>query len=629
MTATAIDAGPPRLGTIDLPHFISRATEESYSELVSELQRACLGEDGGRHRAYDVDLGDGPVRMAAGRLLANLALFYPYRLAPDVRPPMRRAVVGPLDARSLEAHMDATIAELYDVVDPGDLSRASATSAAFLADLGSSVTARVGTSVSIKALFEAAEAQPRVWELLNWSAPPGSLGEIEAAADAAGAELAGILSSLPGEYGRLLRSGAAINRDQLRQALVSVGVKPGLSDGELIPEPIDVSFLRGMRNAQDMYICAIGARKALATNFRQVKNSGYLARKLVLLVNGHTIDKELADCRTQRGVEFVVQGEAHADRLEGRWIRMHGDQNFRLRSCAELAGMVGQRGTLRSPATCAGPGGTCHACYGLLARANVSVHAGVLGTLVISEQITQRLLSSKHLLKARPTPVAWPAEFLEHFTVERAAVIPESQVEKITVFAEDVEYEEEDEGAERQKTAVFWYKAAGRQKAVRMTLTVPIYLDEEAWEGAEESEGERSISPVPEMAAFHVPVANTDLSEALYAIYALIEREENTSLHELYGRLLELLIKSSIEAPSVHAEMIIRALVRSEGDPTARPDFSGPEEPPYQILKLPAAILNSASVTNSLSFERVKAQLTSVEILEKDGAGMMDALFGG
>jgi hypothetical protein len=261
------------------------------------------------------------------------------------------------------------------------------------------------------------------------------------------------------------------------------------------------------------------------------------------------------------------------------------------------------------------------------ARSNENIHAGIYGVLVISEQITQRLLSSKHLLKARPTKIHWPEEMLNHFSVERAAIVAESSVDKVYVKADDVEVDEDEE---RQTTSVFYYKIAGKHGRLKVTTPVPIYLDEDAWESTETDDGEVNITPIQESAVFHVPVANTDLSEALHSIFNLIERDEITSYHEAYARLLELLTKSELKTPSVHAEMILRAMVRSASDLMARPDFStGPDAPPYVVLKLTPAILNSPSVTNSLAFERVKAQLTSTEILRKRSPGVIDALFGG
>lgn len=626
MTATASTTG-----TLDLLKAIHAPDDgpDGYSEVVTELRRVCLEEDGGRLGVLTVDCGLGPEEMTAGRALASLALLYPYRVA-EVRPAPERFLRGQLDASAIERHLNETIGDLYTAADPETLSLATAAAINFLADLACDVAGRVGTSVSIVGLLEAAEADPRIGELLSWTAPDGELGDIEKAADEAGAELLARLRALPGEFGRLIRSGAAVNKDQLRQALLNIGVKPGLMDGELIPEPIDTSFLRGMRGVEDFYICAIGARKALTTNFKQVKTSGYLSRKLVLLVANHVVDPELEDCGTGHSVRTVVQSADHAQRLIGRYVRIAEEgpgAPWNVVDEALAQGIVGETVDLRSPITCSGESGICHVCYGDLARSNSSIHAGIYGVLVISEQITQRLLSSKHLLKARPTKIAWPEEFQEHFSVERAMILAESTVDRIYIKADDIELDEDEE---RELTSTFTYKIANKNSRVRITTPVPIYLDEDAWASTEIDDGERIITPIPETPIFHVPVANTDLSEALHAIFNLIEREESSTYHEAYGRLMELLTRSELRTPSVHAEIILRAMVRSAADPMARPDFSsGPDEPPYVILKLTPAILSSPSVTNSLAFERVKAQLTSTEILRKNRSGVVDAFFGG
>jgi hypothetical protein len=257
---------------------------------------------------------------------------------------------------------------------------------------------------------------------------------------------------------------------------------------------------------------------------------------------------------------------------------------------------------------------------------NRDIHAGVYGVLVISEQVIQRLLSSKHLLKARPVKIQWPEEFLHAFSVERADVIAESAVDRIYVRLDDTEVDEDEE---RKLTSVFTYRVAGKHGRQRITTPVPIYLDEEAWGNADVEDGEMIVTPVQETPVFHVPTVNSDLSEALYAIFSLIEREEPESYHVAYATLMELLAKSNLRSPSVHAEMILRALTRDPYDHLQRPDFSSAEEPPHVMLKLTPAILASPSVSNSLAFERVRAQLTGAELFRKREKGVLDVLFGG
>lgn len=610
---------------VDLVSILLDKDENVYSAFVGGLHECCIGENHGRHGELAVDCGKGVEIMQIGRILASLALLYPYRMA-GMAPDPERFVRGTIDGKFVENHINRTIEELSDHVEPESLSLSVSASLSYLADLSCAIAGRVGTTVSIRGLLDTAKRDPVIAKLISWKAPDGELGVIEKEADAAASELATRLAALPGEYGRLLRCGAAVNKDQMRQAFVSIGVKPGLMDGELMSEPVDTNFLRGMRNVEDYYICAVGARKALTTNYKQVKNSGYLSRKLVLLTANQLIDPVLTDCGTRHGVRTLVQTEDHARRLVGRTIGVQGGGWSAAPLTEEAAlSLVGKEIVLRSPITCSGEN-VCHACYGALARTNSNIHAGIYGVLVISEQIIQRLLSSKHLLKARPTKINWPEEFQKHFTVERASVIAESSVERVYVKVDDIELDEDEE---RRTSSIFYYRVAGKNGRLKLISPVPLYLDEDAWESTEIDDGEVAITPVQETSIFHVPVTNTDLSEALHSVFNLIEREELVSYHDAYSKLIGLLGRSEIKAPSVHAEMILRAMVRSVEDNMQRPDFSGPDEPAYAILKLTQAILASSSVTTSLSFERVKNQLTSVEVLKKSASGVMDSLFGG
>jgi hypothetical protein len=611
-------------GVLNLSEIISDNSNDKYNEIITTLYEYCFEEDLGRHAQLEVNCGNGVERLSIGKILVSLALLYPYHVA-GVKPKSKYFIRKPLTSNLIEEHLTRTIQILYKYLDTKTLNLAISTSTTYLADIGCAIVGRVGTTVSIKGLLDAAKLDPVINEILYWKAPEGELNDIEKAADEVNSDLMNRLMAIPNEFGRLLKSGSSINKDQMRQVFVNIGVKPGLLDGELIPEPIDTSFLQGMRHAQDFYICAVGARKSLITNFRQVKTSGYLSRKLVLLVADHFIDKETIDCETLYGVKSIVQNEDHVERLIGRYIKTDITQDWFIPTQSEFLELIGQEILIRSPITCACKTGICHKCYGELASTNAKIHAGIYGVLVIAEQITQRLLSSKHLLKARPRKINWSDEFLSHFVVERTMIYAESSVDKVYVRLEDIVVDEDED---TYTTNVFSFKIFGKQKKVKITTSIPITLDTEIWNINESTSEEFSVTPIGDNPIFYVPVKNSDLSETLYAIFNLIEREKIDSISIGYNKLMELLIKSQINTPSIHAEIILRALVRDPVDNMVRPDFStGPDEPEYVMLKLPQAILASPSITNSIAFERVKAQLTSIDILKKDKKSVIDSLF--
>lgn len=374
----------------DLSGYFNTEAGPLYDAVLTQLKGMSFDTHKGRHNDIVIDVGNGPELMTVGRVLASMIFLRPYQRA-GYLPPADRFIRSTLNASLIEGHISKTIEDLYDHLDPETLNMSISDVLNEAGDAGSMTTSKVGTSVSIRALFDAAKQDPKIMELLNHDMSDSDFTTMEKLADDAGSELIERLKNLPGEYGRLLRCGSAINKDQLRQAFVNIGIKPGLMDGELMEEPINTSFLRGMRGVEDFYICAIGARKALATNYKQVKTSGYLSRKMVLLTAGHFIDQDLEDCGTGHGLKFTIQSQDHVNRLRGRYFMDTDSNNWFIPSQDDLAECIGKDVVMRSPVTCAGKTGVCHVCYGSLARSNQNIHAGIYAVLIISEQITQRL----------------------------------------------------------------------------------------------------------------------------------------------------------------------------------------------------------------------------------------------
>ena len=85
-----------------------------------------------------------------------------------------------------------------------------------------------------------------------------------------------------------LLAGVAIKDKQLREAIMNIGYTPDLK-GNIVSKPINTSFLLGLNEIQDLYNKSTGTRKALILNYKSVKASGYLTRKLSLL----TVDTKI------------------------------------------------------------------------------------------------------------------------------------------------------------------------------------------------------------------------------------------------------------------------------------------------------------------------------------------------
>ena len=77
---------------------------------------------------------------------------------------------------------------------------------------------------------------------------------------------------------------------------------------------------------------------------------------------------------------------------------------------------------------------------------------------------------------------------------------------------------------------------------------------------------------------------------------------------------------------SIHAELILRELIRDVDDPTMRPS-SFNSNANYVIMKLSEAIMNSKSPSVSMGFEFLKRQFQSPELYYKDGNSLLDDLY--
>ena len=565
------------------------------------------------------------VRTTVGRALTSLALVLPYIILEKV-PSFDRLVFTHLDGKKLAAHLDRTILELFEC-NKQDLNDAVITTLHFLSQIAVNANGFIGTSISLCDIIEMSK-DTKFKELMGWNIPSNlQFHEIENAITEKKAELTSFLQTADSEFGRLFRSGEAINTDQLCQAILSIGPKPDLF-GRVVPETIDTSFLRGMRNPKDFFICAIGSRKALITNYKQVKNSGYMARKLLLLASGHKIDAETECCDTVHGVIVELKTAEHVRRILGKCVVFidESDEETVLTE-GHIETSIGKKVMMYSPITCNGKNGICKRCYGKLADLNLDIHAGCYGTLVISEQLTQKLLSSKHLLKTHSVKLDWPTEFTDHFMFDRSDIYADNEdIESIAIDEEDIN---QNEDGERVTNTV--YVNITNKKPLKIVCPIDLLIDETVWADVECDENFLTLATndkSKKRALFSFSVENIELSASLDAIFRLLEKEENTDIEKTYQSLLDMFIASSIDSPSVHFEIILRALVRSSSAKTERPDFSDPDaHAKCTILKLTGAILNSDAVTTSLAFERIKAQVADPDIFNKKAEGLFDCLF--
>ena len=128
---------------------------------------------------------------------------------------------------------------------------------------------------------------------------------------------------------------------------------------------------------------------------------------------------------------------------------------------------------------------------------------------------------------------------------------------------------------------------------------------------------------------FEFNLENNELSTTLEATKSLIENSDHNGIDEidpLVNNFISLLNEGDITLAAVHAEMIVRKLVRDINDLSIRPKrFDNKDN--YVILKVSDAIQNSNSPAINLSFEKIKGSLQNPRFYMKDGTSVFDSLF--
>ena len=217
-------------------------------------------------------------------------------------------------------------------------------------------------------------------------------------------------------FSNFLQCGEGLNGKQLKQYWISVGPKPSLS-GSVYPVPVNANLLTGFRKPSDYYIDATGGRKAAIISSTEVKDSGYLARRFSLATVNTILSPSTDSCDT---VNFLTLDLTNEDeqrsldnigRLNGRYAIVDGEevQIFKKDAKKYLNKVI----NVYSPITCSCKDGICKKCYGHLSEINYDIHIGKLGVDILSSQLTQMLLSSKHLLDTKTENIKWNPTLLK------------------------------------------------------------------------------------------------------------------------------------------------------------------------------------------------------------------------
>lgn len=479
----------------------------------------------------------------------------------------------------------------------------------------------LGNTVNIYDILKLAEANSEVMDILNFSVNESSqYSEIEESITANNTRLVEILENEHTEtcITNLL---PVSNMGQFQQVFVNIGLKPDLYE-EIIPKPINTSFLRGMRNSTDFFINAVGARKALITNAGQVRNAGYLSRKLGLLLVGTDLATDVKDC----GKRSLVTTNISTNKLSSRYINRfykdsEKDKKFKLITKENAGNLVGKDIFLASPITCnlAKENKVCRTCYGKMADLN-TFHIGLTSMLILGEQFIQMLLSSKHLLRVISEYVELPGKvFSKYFEIDKNSLTATVPCKiKITDYIID------DFSNNHMINKLELYSLEGKLLEELKFDELEISLLSKFLADIDDEDVLIEVKEGDDV--FRMDVQNNGLSVPLKKLLKLIESGAEMNIRatfsELVSDILELLDDSKIRLSAFGVELMVRELARNPDNLQEKSSEDGNIE----FLRLTSAIIESPSASVALSFQEYN-RLLEGKLFKKNMSSPLDVLF--
>lgn len=459
-----------------------------------------------------------------------------------------------------------------------------------------------------------------------------------------------ILSTEENNLKYILKSKQGIRPKQLCEYEINIGNKPDL-DGNVYPKPVNTNFLvYGLENASNYMIDSTGGRKASVLNKKYVSVSGYFARKLTLLTSNTLLAEDPTfDCQTKHLVRVDVSSKKVLELLRGRYYKLDLNESslnlipMNLKGCKDI---IGKTIYIRSPITCCGDSygkGVCYTCYGELAYTNSDIHIGGIAGTSISAPLTQNILSAKHLLATKSVEIKMNPSFNKFFTLEGNSIIlgdirgdtDYSILIKDIDMHLDNEYDDIDFN---QSIDCFYVKNNKTNKLykIREINNIPMYLSEYMSFLLEENyNSEDEVYCIPfddigmEETLFYLQVENFELVKTLNDIMDLVDKQNKFDIdnyHDLLNKFIELMIDGELRSQSVHAECILRNILRDDNDILMAPDFTK-DNVGYQKTYISKALLYNPSALISLSYQELSDQFRRASTYRKSGKSYLDLLY--
>ena len=445
------------------------------------------------------------------------------------------------------------------------------------------------------------------------------------------------------------RASEGINLRQFKEASINIGTKPN-GRGGIFTSIIDKNFKTGgVSDALSYFIESSTARTAQILSKINVGDSGEFAR-LLGLNNTDTILNPNPEymCMSQNYTRFEIKSKTYLSMIKGRYYRDNPRGMDKMIDYEDYS-MVGKVIYLHSPMKCASHSsghGICRKCYGSLYFVNFNINVGKIAAEILSEQLTKRLLSAKHLIETLISTIKWNAEFKDYFDVDINSIklseelddedelkkyiliidpneiqLVSDEEDAVTVDQDEDSSDDDsditmdvvdDTGVYNEYITNFIIRTPDGRDIVfgsedQQELYISTELNTIIRKKAFNIDGKAAITlnNFIDSTLFYIKINNNELSKTMKDIKNVIDKSsvtENLSPDEALQSLVDLVVSGNLTIDSVHLEVILSNQIVDPKDIYKKPNWNSPEAD-YRMLTLNQALTNNPSVVISLLYK--------------------------
>lgn len=442
------------------------------------------------------------------------------------------------------------------------------------------------------------------------------------------------------------RAGEGVNPKQYKEVLVNVGTKPD-GNGGVFNNIINSSLSNGgLRTLADNFIDASVARLAEILKKENVGDSGHFSRVLGLNNQSTRLhpDPDFI-CNTKSLQKVFIGTPKILDKFKHRWYRLRIDgpeYNMSSEPTLNEKHLIGNYIYVRSPMGCASHShgkGICYRCYGNLAYTNSDINVGKIAAEILSSDLTQKLLSAKHLLEAKVIAMKWTEEFKKFFDLSFNIVLVKEDLEDLKQYKliiKDINKENENDNFDYNDyiNSFEVEDPIGQRHQIFTERHDNIYISNELNDilsKMDENDEEYVITfdKLDNMNIFLMKMSNDDISKTLEDLDHMINRLMDVNEQDKDSwlqNIISIVIEGGVDIDAVHLEVILSNQIRSVDSILDTPYWQYENEP-YRLLTLSQALTNNPNICTSMVYDSLPKALYNPLSFEKTKSSEIDLFF--